>query len=1367
MQKRKEPNLRWLRAVALSVVVAVSAVSVAQPIGEPERPPVAPPAQVEPAKPEPKAPEMRDPIGPDGKSLIQRMDHRVGTPGGSLEPKGDLKPGIAGPFDGQVVPKRHVSRFGEKGEKVAINYLSGEFVPPAGQKIQPEIYRLAASRMGSGVQSGVVPVVHGMILLNGWMTDELREWLANQGVTVFNYYPYSAYTASIPANRLETIASRNEVRWVGMPNAVQKLEPLLAPFMNQATTAKRSLYLNLFGPDTEGAFKAFMQANGITVGSYEKGLFSYYIEADSATVARLLEMDSVLYIEQVPVHSVQHTESMASISADRLWGSYDGNHTSLPLVKIGVMDTGWNAAHQDWTNIVGGTAGYNHTTDPDIWNDAHGHGSHVSGTFFGEGVAQSRYRGVAQGRRDSNDPGWDFLLSKVFRSNGFSEGNSVLDGINSQAGSGGAQYTRRIVNYSGGGGGTTSGTSTQSRRLDELFAADMMYVVAAGNSGSGSGTVLIPGDSKGAITVGSVYDNGTSTDVVYPSSSRGPTADGRVKPDVAAPGAFIDSVGNNGSTTGYNTGWTGTSMATPHVAGLLTGLVQHYAGSGGPSWFYKTLIMATAIANSGSRNNNYGAGKVDGMLAHYGMDGGWQAWWGTNGGAGSMSVRDFTLGAPVARLVVVMTYPDPPAAGGAGSARVNDIDLWLQHGTLTTDRSGQWASRSSFDTVEYIVVNNAPAGNYRIKIDTWSMASGGSQNWAVTYKVIAGAPTENYALQVNYPVAYPPNADFNINATAIASSHVASGVYADFDLLTGGTVYNGLTYNRQSPSGSNESYWFAGVDAMNMGNAHASGWNRTMNFSMRGTTEGVKNFRVTTTSSNGGTRQANASVIIDGTPPTNWGSPLPTPWANSLTPTCSVVVQDVLSGLNTTALYYWYWNGSTWVGPTNCTTGAGMGSTALERIYANTVPFGSEGTHWLYFRAYDRAGNWSDMPNVQFNIDATQPIFTTYTPSATVFGNRVTVVASCQDVLSGLRRASAWYRYSTDGGATWSAWVNTVTTGADGTTAVETITAPNIPFPNASATNNLMQFYVEDMAGNARYSDPMVIRTTSAFTLVDGGAEYSESSAFGSGNRHNFVGLANFRPSGSVGDQLFQNWWFYRVQGNNREYGIGSNLIYWDQPAPNRMLLVYDEPDDEGSTRIIRFWLDYNLFKTEGDTAILQIDHYIENLTGVTRTVHFYNYTDFDLSGTAGGDSAANIAPGVLRQTEGSLFATLTARPHPNFWEIAPFASLRTKLLNTSADTLANATSPSMNFDATLGFQWSYNNIPTGNYVAGTMWKTIGRPVIWGDINNDGCVDDVDLAIVLSQFGASAYGLAADVNADGVVDDVDLAIVLSYFGTGC
>ncbi len=87
MQKRKEPNLRWLRAVALSVVVAVSAVSVAQPIGEPERPPVAPPAQVEPAKPEPKAPEMRDPIGPDGKSLIQRMDHRVGTPGGSLEPK--------------------------------------------------------------------------------------------------------------------------------------------------------------------------------------------------------------------------------------------------------------------------------------------------------------------------------------------------------------------------------------------------------------------------------------------------------------------------------------------------------------------------------------------------------------------------------------------------------------------------------------------------------------------------------------------------------------------------------------------------------------------------------------------------------------------------------------------------------------------------------------------------------------------------------------------------------------------------------------------------------------------------------------------------------------------------------------------------------------------------------------------------------------------------------------------------------------------------------------------------------------------------------------------------------------------------------
>ncbi|NUL81648.1 MAG: S8 family serine peptidase [Armatimonadetes bacterium] len=69
---------------------------------------------------------------------------------------------------------------------------------------------------------------------------------------------------------------------------------------------------------------------------------------------------------------------------------------------------------------------------------------------------------------------------------------------------------------------------------------------------------------------------------------------------------------------------------------------------------------------------------------------------------------------------------------------------------------------------------------------------------------------------------------------------------------------------------------------------------------------------------------------------------------------------------------------------------------------------------------------------------------------------------------------------------------------------------------------------------------------------------------------------------------------------------------------------------------------------------------------------------------------------------------------------------------------------------------------PGGFALKGGFWL---EPLL-GDVNGDGCVDDIDLARVLSAFGMSGP-LNEDVNGDGIVDDVDLAIVLSQFGVGC
>ena len=113
---------------------------------------------------------------------------------------------------------------------------------------------------------------------------------------------------------------------------------------------------------------------------------------------------------------------------------------------------------------------------------------------------------------------------------------------------------------------TNTGSSSISQALDVAVEAGIVTVVAIGNGNLGiaahPGSASYPGDSEKAITVGSVNDDHNRE--IY--SSRGPTGDGRLKPDVMAPGGAIMSA-SAGSGDGY-VSYSGTSMATPHVAGV-------------------------------------------------------------------------------------------------------------------------------------------------------------------------------------------------------------------------------------------------------------------------------------------------------------------------------------------------------------------------------------------------------------------------------------------------------------------------------------------------------------------------------------------------------------------------------------------------------------------------------------------------------------------------------------------------------------------------------------------------------------------------------------------------------------------------------
>jgi Subtilase family len=145
--------------------------------------------------------------------------------------------------------------------------------------------------------------------------------------------------------------------------------------------------------------------------------------------------------------------------------------------------------------------------------------------------------------------------------------------------------------------------------------------VAAGNDGPGTCTVGSPADAKDALTVGAMADLGANGFYQADFSSRGPTADGRIKPDVSAPGVDVESA--LAGTSGSYTSLSGTSMAAPFVAGVA--LLMMDANPAFTNDDVKDAVRSTAVDWGRGGNNtvagttgpdvDYGAGRLDAYAA--------------------------------------------------------------------------------------------------------------------------------------------------------------------------------------------------------------------------------------------------------------------------------------------------------------------------------------------------------------------------------------------------------------------------------------------------------------------------------------------------------------------------------------------------------------------------------------------------------------------------------------------------------------------------------------------------------------------------------------------------------------------------------
>ncbi|NLV73315.1 MAG: S8 family peptidase [Chloroflexi bacterium] len=287
---------------------------------------------------------------------------------------------------------------------------------------------------------------------------------------------------------------------------------------------------------------------------YRLGPFSQLDATPEAIRILAANPDVVRIYQDMPVH-VFVDYSVPHIRVPYVWQQ----HLYGDGVRIAIVDTGIDQSHPDFQGRILNT----HDITGETVQDGCGHGTHCAGIAAGSGAAsKGKYRGVA--------PRASLLIAKVLRNDGSGMMSDVMEGVEWAVDQG-----AQVISLSLGEACSSDGNDPLSELCEAAIQRGVVIVSAAGNEGPMSYSIGSPAAAPSIITVGASSD----LDRIAEFSSRGPTADGRVKPDITFPGVDIISARAQGTSMGtpvnaYYTSASGTSMATPHAAGLCALMLQ-------------------------------------------------------------------------------------------------------------------------------------------------------------------------------------------------------------------------------------------------------------------------------------------------------------------------------------------------------------------------------------------------------------------------------------------------------------------------------------------------------------------------------------------------------------------------------------------------------------------------------------------------------------------------------------------------------------------------------------------------------------------------------------------------------------------------
>jgi hypothetical protein len=675
-----------------------------------------------------------------------------------------------------------------------LGYAGATTTPAAG--LDPRLRRAADA-------AGERGDTYAFLLMDQAPTAETERALRGLGAEPLGLHG-SALKVRVPLRRsaLEAVARLPGARSLSYATVEQRVAPDLSGAIARlgAEVSRFPVIVNLFEDDRGGAFAGRIRATGAEVGRYDPGLRAYEALASAEQVRALAGLDFVLFLEAERRGGGGHDQSMPTNGVDYIRAAgFLGAGTVLGILDSGFMAGG--AAPTMHNDLNKNGCGVNFTTDAaGVWNDQNGHGTHVLATISGTGTADARFRGAATALGDRDR----IRAAKIWNSANTGQNGWLRDAMDYMAEATSCDAPRpSLVNLSGGASGAgQTGTDAESRKLDaKVWETRQAYIVCSGNSGPNAQTIWSPGVAKNALTVGNVEDAGFAVvGELRSTSSRGPTGDKRMKPNVTATGAVVTSA--LAGTPDRYTDKTGCSMATPHVTGIAASLLEHYPDFRGRPHLLRAHLMASSVLhrdavvpadNDGGGRDDYGLGRVSDYQSHWAHPdrNGWTGHWAwmtvTDRAWGSFDVE---VPAGASRLAVVLTWDEPEASAGASQAVSNDIDLWADLGADCAPdalgQCGEWASQSFDDNTEYLIIDNPPPGRYRLKAVNWRAPATGLPV-AIAAKVVRGDPTPAATLAATpSTTSSPVGSTFTVTTTVATPAYEAYGVQVSVPTMPAG-----------------------------------------------------------------------------------------------------------------------------------------------------------------------------------------------------------------------------------------------------------------------------------------------------------------------------------------------------------------------------------------------------------------------------------------------------------------------------------------------------------------------------------------------------------------------------------------------------